>query len=126
FPHRRMHAARPIARDHGEPVLGRELPAVALHVGAQVDGLLGGSVDGLAGSAARAVARRAILVVPHLAGAAQGIINLAGEGPAAPAGWQRGRERDQLKAESRDSGAFLHDNTPLVVAEARLIASRLV
>src|SRR5215468_1347063 len=109
-----MHAARPIARDHGEPVLSRELPAVTLHVGAQVDGLLGGAKDGLAGSAAGAMARSAILIVPHFAGVAQGIIDRVGEGPAAQTGRQRDRERDQLKAESRDSAAFLHDNTPLL------------
>src|SRR5262245_7191054 len=121
-----MHAARPIARDHGEPVLSRELPAVTLHVGAQVDGLLRGAKDGLAGSAAGAMARSAILIVPHFAGVAQGIIDRVGEGPAARTHRQRNCQRDQLKAESHDSAAFLHDNPPAVMeARAHSLAARV-
>src|SRR4029077_19492110 len=98
-----------------EPVGSRELPAVPLHVGTQVDGLLGGARDGFAGSAAGAMARRAILVVPHLAGVAQDVIDLvSGEGPTARAHRQRDRERDHPNAESPDSAAFLHDAPPLL------------
>ena len=59
---------------------------MTLHVRPQVDGLLGGARDGIARSAAGAMARRAILVVPDLAGVAQRIVDLVGgECPTAAA-----------------------------------------
>src|SRR5262249_1748115 len=108
-----------VAGSGGERGEGGELPAVTLHVGAQVDGLLGGARDGIARSAAGAMARRAVLVVPDLAGAAERVVDLVG-GECPTASRQHHGQGGQLKAESSDTVAFLHDNTPLLAMEAGL------